>query len=651
VGRLTFRVSATPSARSLGTNLTRYDPMVASIDFSGQKTSLTPACNPWDSDPAVCVSVWDAPGPGTLRFEILGAATYNAWDEFSGSPEQDYTLEVLFLPGPTVTEVTPDFGSTGGHEAVTVTGSGFGYNTLVLFGEVPATDVSRVSANELTCTTPPGVAGGVTVTILNTDRDNQPWNYGDPYGLFGRLEDGFTYEEPGPAAGPQLERLLGTWKGHFDPVGKNGPQQQESHGLTIPAAGRLRFEAWAFVPVLNPIPGPFENPDDLGWHNESTAVRHVVGGDSAGRWTTVECSDLSHAFGPVVSNGTAVVGGSAAGSGSFTVKGPARWNAFERGFGNYVMVSAPAQHWSLSVWFADQPTLGGVSPAAGPAAGGTPLTLTGAHFFDGIAVRIGEKPATDVVVQNQETLTCRTPPGTAGPKPVEIELLDMTAALPGAYTYLADSDGDGLADVVEAASPCLDPNDADSDDDGVPDGVEDADQNGALNPGETDPCNPDSDGDGLQDGTELGYTLADVGPDTDTAVFQPDLAPETQSDPLEADTDNDGFLDGEEDLNHNGRIDEGEDDPDNPCANRPVRIGVPPAYYDDIQGAYDSAADGETLEIHGIYFEETLELDREVSVTLEGGYDCGYKVESGMTRVKSAVIGMGSVTARGLALE
>ena len=400
VGRLTFRVTATPSTRALGTNLTRHDPKVVSIEFAGQKISLTPECNPWDSDPAVCVSVWDTPGPGKLNFEMLGAASYNTWDEFIGSPEQDYTLDVLFLPGPTVTEVSPSTGSISGHETVTIRGSGFGYNAVVLFGDVPGTDVSRVSAEELTCSTPPGVAGSATVTVLNTDPDQQPWNYGVPYGLFGRLEDGFTYQESGPPAAPQMERLLGTWKGHFDAVGSDGAQQQASNAVTIPAAGRLRFEAWAFIPILNPIPGPFENPDDLEWHNESTAVNQVAGGDGSGHWAKVEYSDLSYAFGPVVSNATVVVHASDAGSGSFTLKGPARWNAFELGFGNYVMISAPAQNWSLALWFADQPILEGVSPASGVVGGGTPVTLTGQHFFDGMDVRFGGDPATDVVVRN-----------------------------------------------------------------------------------------------------------------------------------------------------------------------------------------------------------------------------------------------------------
>lgn len=123
-----------------------------------------------------------------------------------------------------------------------------------------------------------------------------------------------------------------------------------------------------------------------------------------------------------------------------------------------------------------------------------------------------------------------------------------------------DMDHDGLPDELEQ-STCTDPMDADTDDDGIPDGVEDADHNGIVNAGEIDPCTIDTDGDGIQDGTELGYVLVDVGPDTDTSIFQPDEDPATTTDPLNPDTDGDGLSDGEEDTNHNGKVDPGETDP------------------------------------------------------------------------------------------
>lgn len=111
---------------------------------------------------------------------------------------------------------------------------------------------------------------------------------------------------------------------------------------------------------------------------------------------------------------------------------------------------------------------------------------------------------------------------------------------------------------VEIVEPDLD---TDTDDDGILDDVEDANHNGIVDAGETDPNQIDTDGDGIQDGTEMGVTLAGIGADTDITVFLPDLDNTSTTNPLNPETDGDGFSDGEEDVNHNGRVDAGETDP------------------------------------------------------------------------------------------
>lgn len=133
-----------------------------------------------------------------------------------------------------------------------------------------------------------------------------------------------------------------------------------------------------------------------------------------------------------------------------------------------------------------------------------------------------------------------------------------------------DSDGDGIVDVVEdRAGACTDSWDADTDNDGIADGDEDANHNGVVDAGETDPCKADTDGDGMQDGTELGITSPVADPDgdgpiegTDVTIFIPDADPSTTTDPRNADTDGDGLKDGQEDANFNGKVDDGETDPE-----------------------------------------------------------------------------------------
>lgn len=151
----------------------------------------------------------------------------------------------------------------------------------------------------------------------------------------------------------------------------------------------------------------------------------------------------------------------------------------------------------------------------------------------------------------------------------------------------ADSDGDGLADPVEAGlgtdpnNPDTDgdgindgvetggdgtidagdtnPLDLDSDDDGLSDGAEDTNRDGITQPGETDPDNADSDNDGIDDGVESGVVAGIADPDgagplagTDPA-FVGDADPSTTTNPLNADSDGDGLGDGVEDANGDGQ--------------------------------------------------------------------------------------------------
>ncbi|MBX5483482.1 MAG: right-handed parallel beta-helix repeat-containing protein, partial [Myxococcaceae bacterium] len=125
-----------------------------------------------------------------------------------------------------------------------------------------------------------------------------------------------------------------------------------------------------------------------------------------------------------------------------------------------------------------------------------------------------------------------------------------------------DPDSDGLTNTGELTAR-TDPQDADTDDDGVLDGVElrpteDVDGDGLVSG-----LDPDSDGDGIFDGTEMAVTQPHA--DTDvTKGFVPDADSSTSTDPMNTNTDGDARADGEEDLNHNGRVDPGETDPNVP---------------------------------------------------------------------------------------
>ncbi len=132
---------------------------------------------------------------------------------------------------------------------------------------------------------------------------------------------------------------------------------------------------------------------------------------------------------------------------------------------------------------------------------------------------------------------------------------------------LVDTDGDGLPDVVEDYFG-TNKFDMDSDDDGLVDGhgfSEDLNNNGVVDPGETDPLDPDTDDDGILDCTEQGLTAPET-TDTDLSAgyFIPDADPGSTTDPTNSDSDGDGAPDGIEDANRNGAYEPGagESNPD-----------------------------------------------------------------------------------------
>lgn len=142
-----------------------------------------------------------------------------------------------------------------------------------------------------------------------------------------------------------------------------------------------------------------------------------------------------------------------------------------------------------------------------------------------------------------------------------------------------DTDDDGLLDLVEESLGSK-ATEYDTDLDGVGDsfeivGGEYADE--MLRIVVTDTVlwsNPDTDGDGLGDALELGFAQAQNPDPTKSTLFVADSDPLTVTKPNVADTDGGGKSDGEEDSNKNGKVDEGETDPNN--KDDDVAVPLPP---------------------------------------------------------------------------
>ncbi|MEU1471779.1 IPT/TIG domain-containing protein [Streptomyces sp. NPDC005761] len=105
----------------------------------------------------------------------------------------------------------------------------------------------------------------------------------------------------------------------------------------------------------------------------------------------------------------------------------------------------------LFFYYLNAPSLLSVSPAGGPASGGTGVVLIGTGLTGATAVTFGSIPATSYTVNSATQITAVTPPGTGS--------VGCTVTGPGgtsnavSYTYLA-------APVLTALSPAQGPTDA-----------------------------------------------------------------------------------------------------------------------------------------------------------------------------------------------
>ncbi|MBI4699289.1 MAG: PKD domain-containing protein [Nitrospirae bacterium] len=90
------------------------------------------------------------------------------------------------------------------------------------------------------------------------------------------------------------------------------------------------------------------------------------------------------------------------------------------------------------------------------------------------------------------------------------------------------------------------------------------------------------------------------------------------------------------------------------CSNQPVRImrGGSPIYYSTVQSAYNAAIDGDIMQLQRARFTEDFAMNRSVSVTIQGGYDCAYASYIGSSKIKGQMTKtLGTINFKGIDLE
>ena len=102
--------------------------------------------------------------PGLEYYIIASDGISHTFDGTAAAPHF-----VVVSSDPILISVSPNVGSSGGGNPVTLTGTLFQNGASVLFGGVPATDVIVVTSSQITCATPPHFPAFVDIAVVNPD--------------------------------------------------------------------------------------------------------------------------------------------------------------------------------------------------------------------------------------------------------------------------------------------------------------------------------------------------------------------------------------------------------------------------------------------------------------------------------------------------
>ena len=381
----------------------------------------------------------------------------------TGSASQTFLLTVS-APVPTVSAVSPVSGPVGGGNSVTITGTGFSTasNTgAVLFGATPAGPYSIDSNTQITATAPAGTAGTIDITVT-TPGGTSTTSAADRYTYVAAPTVTAVSPIAGPTTGGTSVTITGTGF------------------LAAASTGAVKFGAGvATYSIVNDTQITATSPSGTAGLVNVTVT--TPGGTSA-----ISAADqFTYVAAPTVTAVSPIAGPTAGGT-SVTITGTGFLAAastgavkFGAGVATYSIVSdtqitatspsgtaGPADvtvttpGGTSAISAADRftyvavPTVTGLSPIAGPTAGGTSVTITGTGFLAAAstgAVKFGAGVATYSIV-NDTQITATSPSGTAGLVNVTVTTPGGTSAISAAdqFTYVA-------APTIGAPSPASGP--------------------------------------------------------------------------------------------------------------------------------------------------------------------------------------------------
>ncbi len=316
-----------------------------------------------------------------------------------------------YVAAPTITNVTPAVGPTGGGTTVTLTGTGYlSGATTVTFGgtTIGAGSVTFVSSTQIKVTSPPHAAATVTVkatTAGGTSASGEHFTYvATP-----------TITKVTPAAGPTGGGTTVTLNG----TGFVSGATTVTFGGTTIGAGSVTFVSSTQIKVTSPSHAP----------GTVTVKATTVGGTStSGEHFTYEAAPTVASFTPtsgpssggttVVITGTHFTGATSVKFGttataSFSVTNATHITAKTKAHAAgtvLINVTTPGGTATSTTdyTFVVGPTVTSFTPTSGPSSGGTTVVITGTHFTGATSVKFGTTAAGSFSVTNATHITAKT---------------------------------------------------------------------------------------------------------------------------------------------------------------------------------------------------------------------------------------------------
>jgi IPT/TIG domain len=384
------------------------------VDFAGVQASFT--------------FVSDAKITATSPTGSVGAADVTVTTP-GGTSATSTADHFTYFPAPAVTGVSPGAGPLAGGTMVTITGTGLTGATAVSFGSSAGTQVTVVSATEVTAVSPGGSAGAVGVTVTTPggtssltppDRD-QDFTY----------TNGPTITSLTPAAGPlaggTAVTIIGTNLANASVAfGSTDVTPTSSSATSITVTSPPASQAGEVNVVVSTAGGnsPTTGTASQFSYDSVPTVAGITpsdGLDTGGTKVTVTGSGFS--------TGSTTVAFGAKAAQSVTVISDAELTATApaEAIGTIdIRVTTPGGTSAASS--ADQytftplpkPAIVKLSPSIGPLGGGTKVTISGSKFTGATAVKFGAEPALSYVVDSDTEITAVSPPLAAGTVDVTI---------------------------------------------------------------------------------------------------------------------------------------------------------------------------------------------------------------------------------------